>query len=114
MYLGYLTTLKASKAGLARLTEEPLHSPDFRFNLIYETKSARILVPMRWADWCEVEAKRIGADQGRSAAVVKKGDTLAVYVNWVAGNPQDRYDDDEESNGAEEMRRHSAVGRLSS
>jgi hypothetical protein len=87
MYLGHLTTIGAAKHRLWRLTEWNVRA--HQFNAVYMGARSRILVPLEWAAWCEAEAKRIGGAVGRTAAVVARKDTLAVFVNRVAGNAGD-------------------------
>jgi hypothetical protein len=95
MYLGHLTMFKAQKEHLWRLTTwDP---PRRCFNTIHETPHSRILVSRTCADWCEEEAKRIGLDPRRKAAVVelKSRSTIAVFVDLVAGDGHEDSEPDE-------------------
>lgn len=98
MFLGHISLFKAQQHQLWRLTTWDL--PHRCFNTIHETSYSRILISRTCADWCLAEAKRIGLDPSRKAAVVEKksANRIAVFVDLVAGDGKD----DVEGNDGEE------------
>lgn len=92
MYIGELTSIQAAKAGLWRLTAS--EAADAPLTRTY-THPERLTETIRYKEWCEAEAKRIGADPRRTAAVVVIKRTMcAVHVNRIAGEGQDDGDDE--------------------
>jgi hypothetical protein len=93
MHPGILTTMKAARLKLSRLTfrEDPAHV----LLLWYTTGHSRTLVRKLYVDWCHEEAARIATDPHRHAAVVEHEGKVAVYVNCVAGDLSSRISDDE-------------------
>lgn len=94
MYLGQITVIRARQHHLSCLTE--WNAPTHMFEAVYGHGRHRVIERVRWDLWCDAEARRIGQDPRRTAAIVKVRENIAVYVDWISGDPHDLPDDDEE------------------